>query len=171
MRECPHCFRNVIPMADGVCPSCRGNTLAAPEADPNVAAVWIREKSELPEVCCTCGQACDRTIRVTTSRNEKGRDHVSYGSAGAASALVVLFLLLGGCFTWVFVMFTDLLFANSGSTLSVTVPVRQCKTCANYQTIEPQKTDYDQCAMRFVVHKQFAEAMKVGKGKGNGASS
>src|SRR2546423_13213540 len=53
--NCPHCYRKVIPSADGTCPACNKNTNDSASTDPHKVLVGICAGNRLPPVCHRCG--------------------------------------------------------------------------------------------------------------------
>ena len=74
MRECPHCFRRVLPMPSGECPACHRDTNAT--RDVTRQPLVVGENSSLPELCCQCGNLTKRNVVVARSRN-RGADELA----------------------------------------------------------------------------------------------
>src|SRR5258705_10962280 len=55
IEPCPHCYRKVIPMSDGRCPSCGRNTNDLAGTDPHRKLVGIGPNERLPALCFHCG--------------------------------------------------------------------------------------------------------------------
>src|SRR5215510_14319343 len=67
IEPCPHCYRKVIPMSDGSCPSCGKNTNDKAGTDPNKVLVGIRSGQRLPAICHSCGLPTQTTRKVAAA--------------------------------------------------------------------------------------------------------
>lgn len=158
MVDCPHCFLRVIPMKDGRCPSCRADT-TIPRTDGRLL-LEISEKANLPKLCCTCGQPCERRIRLKSVRQIGGNEKLTRQEAGEFPLL----------FWWLFLgpLSLALKYATSGGgrggerkvVVEVTVP--QCLPCSKASPLEPIRVDYDFFRMDLAAAKEFiAEFRKL----------
>jgi hypothetical protein len=157
--ECPHCFRIVIPLKDGMCPACRQNVREAPTFAQGLEAIWIGEKVKLPELCCTCGESSRRTVTVSSSLNYTTKTESRSQSAddgGAARFLARI--LFGRLFVLLFQMFSGGGSESGDGSVRVQVKMRQCRPCSRKKPLEPQTVDYDYHKMRFVTSAKFVEA-------------
>jgi hypothetical protein len=157
--ECPHCFRTVIPLASGSCPNCRGNVKDPRPVAAGLGTIWIAEKMPLPEVCCTCGDPCRRTVTISHSMNYTTGDSRSYHRDDGGAVRLAAGLLFGRLFVMLFELLTS---GQSTSTNTVVVKVKMphCKPCSQRQRLEPQTVDFDYCKMRFVVCQRFIDFME-----------
>ena len=157
--ECPHCFRTIIPLKDGMCPACRQNVREAPAFAQGLEAIWIGEKVKLPELCCTCGESCKRTVTVSSTLNYSTQAQSfsrTDDDGGFSRAFARVF------FGRLFVAFFEAAFGGSAAggngAVCVEVKMRQCKACSRKKPLEPQTVDNDYHKMRFVVSAKFVEA-------------
>jgi hypothetical protein len=155
--ECPHCFRTVIPLKDGTCPACRQNAKQPPAFPQGLEALWIGEKVKLPDVRCTCGEPCQRTVTVGSTLNytTRAESRSQTGDEGGFVVRVFGRLLFGRLFV---ALFRGLLGGGGGSgngAVCVQVKMRQCRPCSRKKALEPQTVDYDYHKMRFVVSEKF----------------
>jgi hypothetical protein len=157
--ECPHCFRTVIPLKDGMCPSCRQNVREAPAFAQGLEAIWIGEKARLPELCCTCGESCRRTVTVSSTLNYTTRaESRSQTDDDGGVARLFARIVFGRLFVALFQILTGGGPTSANGSVRVQVKMRQCRPCSRKTPLEPQTVDYDYHKMRFVVRAQFAEA-------------
>ena len=153
--ECPHCFRTIIPLKDGMCPACRQNVREPPVHAQGLEAIWIGDKVKLPELCCTCGEPCQRTITVSSTLNYTSRAEARSVSEDDGGRMFSR-LVFGGLASGIFGMLMG--GGSSGNAVCVEVKMRQCKACSRKKDLEPQTVDNDYHKMKFVVSAKFAEA-------------
>jgi hypothetical protein len=153
--ECPHCFRTIIPLKDGMCPACRQNVRDLPYTQ-GLEAIWIGEKVKLPELCCTCGEPCQRTVTVSSTLNYTSRTEARAVSEDDGGRMFSR-LAFGGLFTGIFGMLMGG-GSQGGNSVCVEVKMRQCKECSRKKPLEPQTVDNDYHKMKFVVSEKFALA-------------
>ena len=160
--ECPHCFRTIIPLAGGNCPNCRRNVKDAPPQAAGMKSIWIDEKMQLPQVCCTCGERCQRFITVSQSMAYSTTDSRSYRRDDGAAVRLGASLILGGLFVKLYELFTS---GEPTDVHNVVVKVKMphCHNCSSQQPLEPQKVDFDYCKMRFAVCQRFVDFLESPK--------
>ena len=153
--ECPHCLRTIIPLKDGMCPACRQNVREAPAFAQGLEAIWIGDKVKLPELCCTCGESCKRTVTISSTLNYSTRAQ-SYSQADDDEGFARMFF--GVLFVGIFQMLTSGGSGPGSGSVCVQVKMRQCRPCSRKKPLEPQTVDNDYHKMRFVVSAKFVEA-------------
>lgn len=144
--DCPHCFTTVVPMQDGTCPACRKNT-----TDPGVrrrlrGQLTISPTSRLPAICCDCGQATQRLVKV---RQAMSRDDVPGPVVAALTAFISVLMGL-------FLFFRRI---EQSSRMQVTIP--QCHHCASKGAPRPTHVDFASARMTFAVHLRLKEAVSA----------
>lgn len=155
--DCPHCYRRVIPLKDGICPSCHCDTRTPPKGEENRVVVIVAETSAIPETCCGCGLWTRRKVRVTSSRQQGGRDAFRYHEDdGDRVARFISVLAFGRIFTNLFSLFAANSAPGGARSLTVCVPMPYCCDCSKAKRHEPVVVDYDYCVMRFAVCQKFA---------------
>jgi hypothetical protein len=94
--ECPHCYGDVLPMADGRCPSCLADTRAA--VGGCFTKVSLQHQAQgLPSVCMVCGMTTRRKMRFAQkARNERYVANPLQGGGGIGLLLTWLFDYVSG---------------------------------------------------------------------------
>jgi hypothetical protein len=138
----------VLPRPDGQCPSCQQNTQSVRDADREFVTVTVREKSIMPDYCCTCMLPEQRLVRVARSRLVWGRPDTSFGAA----AINAVRLLLGGLFFLIHRLSAEKQWGEQ----EVVVNMRQCRECSRNKPLDPILVNFDAYTMKFVVQRDFA---------------
>ena len=96
--ECPHCFGDVLPMANGRCPACLADTPApSPDGGSFTKASLRHQAQSLPGVCVVCGLPTRRRTRFTQrARNERYAANPAQGSGGIGLRITLLFDYVSG---------------------------------------------------------------------------
>lgn len=144
--ECPHCFTSVVPAGSGECPACRSNVNDTEGLDRTKTSLSVRCGSTLPEVCCGCGAATDRLVRVRSAIPKQG---------GESTWLIAIASLFGGLLGAMVQSSVDPN-QRSGDVLVVDLP--QCTLCAPQGNPEPIRVNRDERVMTFVVHEDLKAA-------------
>ncbi len=96
--ECPHCYADVLPMADGRCPSCLADTTASPAGGGSFTKASLGHRAEgLPHVCMVCGKPTERKRRFSQkTKNERYATNPAQGDGGIGLLLTWLFDYVSG---------------------------------------------------------------------------
>lgn len=145
---CPHCYRKIIPMTDGTCPSCGKNTNDRAATDPHKTIIGIKPSDRLPPVCFHCGAPTQRTKRLSLSSEPQG---TTFG---------------GGFARFLALLFKPFAFIDSMERMSKTVEISMrlpvCPQCwKGLRRITPEYIDFDDHRVDLVVHQQFKIALKI----------
>lgn len=140
---CPHCGRKVLPVGDGRCPSCSGNTRESSQSA--FQFVVLHRGMSLPSVCVQCGAPAEDWVRVNGRRRTDGEGWF-------ISALVVLLAPL-----WLLsILQRDL----QGTRREVSLSLPHCRRCKHRQPrIAPDRVNFEHDTMTFRVHHRFAAAL------------
>jgi hypothetical protein len=152
--ECPHCFRRVLVLDDGICPACQGNVRATAPVEPAWASIWVCEADRMPGMCCTCTAATSRLEKFTDTLGSQKKD----GASSAAPLVLGLLFGLAG-------VFAALMHNASKPGVRVSLRVPRCKPCSRHAALEPVTVDFDRCRMKFAVHRTFKDAFEQLNGK------
>jgi hypothetical protein len=144
--ECPHCFTNVVPKADGACPACLRDMHDTCGTDSSRSSVRLSQGEELPGICYECGQVTDRFCAVTCS---SCKDHDQ--PSGIVQALIVFLI------SWPLALYFLLRGISNASVVQVRLP--QCGDCAARGKPEPRYVDFGNVTMTFIVHKNLKHAL------------
>jgi hypothetical protein len=147
--DCPHCFTKVIPKPDGSCPACQGNTRES-SASTEHSAVRIAHGTELPPICCGCGQPADQYHAITS--------HPTEGRGEASGVMAVLLTLI----SWPMALLMLLRGLHETSVVQVKLPT--CPHCRQFGYPAPRYVDFKNARMTFVVHKRLKEAIEPSGG-------
>src|SRR5216117_3165470 len=140
IEPCPHCYRKVIPMADGTCPSCGKNTKNLAGADPHKVLIGIRPGDRLPPVCFECGTPTQKTKNLDF---EAEPQNATFG--GSIGEFAARFL---EAFSFI-ARFERL---SKTSRIGIRLPV--CRDCRKrLRRINPQHIDFEAHRVDLVVHK------------------
>lgn len=171
MRDCPHCVRKVVPMRNGICPSC-GQPLPDPTgSEPQRSDITVLGGQEFPAICFRCGQASTQTQRIEKVE-PLGLDtlELQLGSiAMGMGLLAVWFGFLGfvGLSLIVFLLARRWLGFRSTRTVSVEIPL--CRDCAG-MPLEAQHFDFNNKRMTLQVPEEaklaIMSAQDAGKSPG-----
>ncbi len=145
LKECPLCLTRVLPMANGCCPSCQGDMASA--SLPDVAKVELIQGDRLPNVCVSCGGDTDEAETVWSTPHE-GLSTTQRTLIGIALAIVAWPLLA--------------LLQNKsvrGKEADWCVHVPRCSQCKRGASLKPDFVNQERHSMRFVVAREFAEAV------------
>ena len=145
--ECPLCFVDVLPMADGKCPACLGDTRKVSAESRCLTKTDLRHgQSDLPNICMVCGSPTERRIRFfEKAKNERYSTQPHQAGGG-----------LGLLITWLF----DYVGGKMHQEIEIRTP--QCDECKKRkQNLRVQHLDFDRRMVTFVVHRDFARALKV----------
>jgi hypothetical protein len=142
--RCPHCFMDVLPLPNGLCPACKGDPRFVDVAKRDLVPAEFVDGENLPHICCVCGQP-------STSEVECGLKNEPPGPDKAGIMARVLGALGGG------------LLVSHGPTdvqrafaLSVKLPL-----CARHADVEPPKPlhiDRKAYRLTFAVHRALEES-------------
>ncbi len=147
IEPCPHCYRKVIPMSDGTCPSCGKNTNNRQGADPNKVLVGIRSGQRLPGVGHSCGVPTRTTKRLSAA--SEPRDTTITSGLGE---IIAHFIKPFGLF--------DMMERNS-KTVELSLVLPTCKHCARtVRDLAPHYIDFDAQRIDLLVHVEFKKAME-----------
>lgn len=150
LTDCPHCFTRVVPKADGTCPACQRDIHESGSHDPNMVSMKIAQGDELPSVCCQCGLATDRLIRLhKTSAGKDGLpttfwEHLVARIAGLFAPIRAISML-------------ETMFEGSQATIGVDVDLPLCDLCRAQGVPDPIYVDFANARMTLIVHRTFRE--------------
>ncbi len=144
--ECPHCFTKVAPAADGICPACRENVHDKPSEGADQTSMAVRHLTDLPGICCGCGQSTDRYVKISRKISHQKEQDSSIG------ALFILGLLFGWLF-WIIALFRGAKGNRVGDVVIVEMP--QCPGCQANGKPEPIRVNAEELQMTFVVHREL----------------
>jgi hypothetical protein len=145
--ECPHCYTDVLPMADGRCPSCLADTSAQSAEDGRFTKASLRHQAKwLPAVCVVCGMPTERTRRFSQrAKNERYGTNPARGTGG-----------IGLILTWLF----DYLSGKMHQEIALEVP--QCEECHRRgRDFRVKHLDFDGRIATFIVHQNFRRALEA----------
>ena len=145
LEDCPHCYTRMIPMADGRCPSCQGDTDDCSSYDPDLAMVTVAQRQTLPNCCLVCGQTTDREVVLTLGSGSDVGTNIAISIAGIA-----LSLLAGFGFAK----------TGGGDKQHMTIRVPVCPRCKGHPRLEPRHLDFQNYQAKFLAHRRFGEAIK-----------
>ncbi|MHC1763721.1 MAG: WD40 repeat domain-containing protein [Verrucomicrobiia bacterium] len=165
MRDCPHCVRKVLPMRNGICPSC-GQPLPDPAgSEPQRSDITVLGGQRLPAICFGCGQASTETQRVEKAE-PLGLDTLEW-QLGAIAVGVGLLAAWFGSLAFVGLVLIVFLLARRQlgfrSTRTVAVDIPLCRTCAG-MPIETHYIDFDNDRMTFQLPKEVKLAILNARG-------
>ena len=143
--ECPHCLTRVLPNPEGICPACGKNTADTRGLDLSRTAMKIGPNARLPAVCFHCATPTELVYRVVRSQ----RASVTGQDAGQRLLWTVLSLFFGWIRAWTHLR------NSARETLRVELPI--CESCSQNIQPEPERVDFADGLMTFVVHRQFKE--------------
>jgi hypothetical protein len=144
LRECPHCLIEVLPMANGACPSCQNDL--SDDKPPPFTKLTVHRHDRLPNLCCTCGE---ETMRAETVQ-AKGP---GLGPAERTLLSIALFIV-----AWPFLF---LLYAAFPERQSFEILMPRCAKCrAANGDLVPDHVNLQAHTMLFVVARAFAKAVK-----------
>ena len=141
--ECPHCFTRVVAMADGTCPSCRGNVNDNEGLDLNMTALCVREGTSLPRVCFRCGAPATDSVSVRAAQTPH--------SGSGPDALEVI----GAAWGCLFALFVAL--TRPKRIVRVILP--RCELCRHHEP-EMLYANFDESWIKVVVHKRLSQALE-----------
>lgn len=149
MLDCPHCYRRVLPLTNGECPICHRDTSETRGTDNSKTRVCLTEKSVLPDVCASCGGYATRRVAVKARGLNTGSNDLA-GSGNTVRIPGLIGLLLG------------IFFKRDGTVgkASMQILLPQCDQCYGVQKMEPDLVDFERYESWFVVHRNFAAALK-----------
>lgn len=142
MITCPHCFRVVLPCADGECPSCGKNTGEGGDTTKQVFAVSASDA--LPSLCCQCCAPATRSSRVHRQRTVGGESFFAQ-------------VLVKAWFPAFFIVNKDEI-AGREEAMAVELPL--CEAC---EEPEPVHVGFEHQTISFVLAIAFAELVKASR--------
>ena len=144
---CPHCYRRVIPTANGTCPACGKSTTDLAGTHPHMTLVGLKPGDRLPPICHHCGVPTQNVKELTVSSEPQTSAFVSR---------------LG---TWLAHRFKPFGFIvkieKMNKTVGVSLRLPTCEQCAKtLKGITPQHIDFDAHRVDLVVHTEFKKALE-----------
>jgi hypothetical protein len=134
--ECQSCFTDVIPMANGCCPSC--GELLSGRPDGHFAKVTVRQNDPPAGICLRCGTPTKEPFRV----RKKCRNS-NYQPAESSVSQHPLAVVL------------DFIAGKYSQSVAVTVPL--CSACRKAGVLEPKYVYFEAKSMTFVGHKLWGD--------------
>lgn len=145
--SCTHCYRRVIPLADGSCPNCGDHPANIPSNSSNKVLLGIKGGTTLPQICHNCGSATRRTTRLLLSAEPE---------TGTFDNPFANFL---GSFLRVFSIFERM--DRISKTIDLGLKVPTCEQCSRkLRSIEPHYVDFEARRIDLVVHAEFKRALE-----------
>ena len=145
VKECGHCFNQVLPLEDGTCPACRNN-MSAPSRHPShITACMVRRDDNKPDLCIFCGENSTRTMMVEEKCNE----------VAAESNQDRHVVSLAGFFGLAMIRFK-----NRKPTKWVVVDLPVCDLCSGNKP-EILNVLHEQEAIRLIVHRRFRDEFQT----------
>ena len=143
---CPHCYRRVIPAADGFCPACGKNTNDRANTDPHRTLVGLQSGASLPPICHHCGAPTQSIKKLTVVSEPEGTAFAN----GLGQLLAHLFKPFG------FIVKIERL----NKTTELTLQLPTCEQCARIaRRITPHYIDFDAHRIDLIVHTGFKQAL------------
>lgn len=145
--ECPHCYSDVLPMADCRCPSCLADTRTLSSEGGLFTKVALQHQAQaLPNICMLCGTPTQRKTRFhQKAKNER------YGANPTSSGGAIGLLL-----TWLF----D--YASGKMYQEVALQVPQCEECHRRgRDLRVRHVDFDRRSVTFIVHRSFRQSYEA----------
>ena len=142
--ECPNCLSRVIPMTDGICPSCRESTQGQADGNEGMTLLKVWQGQRLPEICFRCGKQASGRVRVSLRKRLPQNE-----SAAEGILLGCLLNLWLGIITWIL--------RRSQASMKVTVCLPRCGLCSSFQPVH-RYYDPEEGYIQFIVHRNLREA-------------
>lgn len=146
--ECPHCYADVLLMADGRCPSCLADTRTPSPDGGCFTKVSLKHRAQgLPGVCIICGVSTQRKRRFSQrARNERYATNPQGGGG------------IGLLLTWLF----D--YASGKMHQEVVVDVPLCEACHQRgRDLRVKHVDFDRRMVTLIAHRSFRAAIEAAK--------
>ena len=139
--DCPHCFNRVYFPPTGICPACHTSVYSTEGADYEKVKFTIYESDLLPQHCYLCDKP---TEQIATWNHVVVHTPPGKSFFGFFSLQRLLFSALAKA-------------ASYEERMMINLP--QCEECS----AKPQADhfDFEERKATFVVHKEFAERMKI----------
>ncbi len=147
MIRCPHCFVNVLPIRDGICPSCQGDTRKPSQS--TLTPLWISVGEKLPPICINCGTSTRRKVTVVRTF-DTGRQEQDSGHQLGPNLAVIAFELVKSV--------AKSVFAQPVEGIGLKIP--QCGPCAKLNDVAPLHVDNDGDRMEFAADRRFCEEVE-----------
>ncbi len=147
--ECPHCYGDVLPMADGRCPSCLADMTAASTEGGSFTKASLPHRAEgLPSVCMICGKPTRHRRRFSQrAKNERYATNPAQGGGG-----IGLFL------TWLFDYVSGKMYQE------IVLEVPECEECHRRGLdLRIHHVDFDRRVATFIVHRAFKQSLEAGR--------
>ena len=151
--DCPHCYTRVVPTSQGACPSCRQSVYEATDADHSKASISVAHLEPLPTMCCDCGCATDRTVKITRNISRKADLEPS---DDLLSYIGSLFSWIG----WLIALVRGDFRSRIGDQVVVQMP--QCVICSESGIPDPIHVNAHELRMTFIVNQEFKSCVLQG---------
>ena len=152
--ECPHCYRTVLPHADGECPACHKNTEDLRGADLTKTLLLVDSTTVFPDRCCSCCERTSRRVPIKVS---------SQLSTGWTHRDHVLERPILGLYSFIaHVLYACFAPSREGSPMSGTLKIRlpQCDSCAYDSQVDAEKVNLEHGRIAVIVDRSFAQAVR-----------
>jgi hypothetical protein len=147
IEPCPHCYRKVIPMADGKCPSCGKKTADRTGVDPTRTLISIRTGDRLPLLCHNCATPTDRAKKFEVVSEPQDLTLEPIFGGGIARIFFSPFQRLA-----------KMERIQKEIHLSVVLPT--CRECAlKIGDLTPRYIDFEDRRIDIIVHTDFKKAI------------
>jgi hypothetical protein len=149
--ECPHCYGDVLPMANGRCPSCLADTRQQSAEGGCLTKASLREHAQsLPDICMVCGTSTRRRTRFRQKTKNERYDANPSASGG----------LIGLLLTWL------IDYAGGNMHHEIVLEVPHCEECHQRgRHLRVKYLDYERHVATFIVHRSFRQALEARKSK------
>lgn len=144
--ECPHCHALVLPMQRNTCPSCLKDVSDTTGADLSLVSLVVHEPAIFPAFCFSCASPTTRYVEIV-------EEPVNRGDSPLLKAMLV-FAAIVTLRGWILGLSTR----RSSQRMIVGLP--QCEDCAQSGKPKPERVDFRQREISFLVHRRFRDKVQ-----------
>jgi len=141
--ECPHCYNQVLPLANNICPACRKDMSDTRGVNSNLASLVVHEENSLPPYCYSCNSPTKRHVKIT--------EKVDIGGDTPLAKFLLVIMAIVTLRLWIVGWQTE------GKRSIVVISIPQCEQCAQSGKPKPNHVDFQEQSMTFIVHKGFRD--------------
>lgn len=157
VQECPFCYRRVSPREDDTCPCCKKDISKAPPENRERTLLTLQSVGTMPSVCFCCGETSTKMLAYVNP-DEK----ISAPNLGEVAAEAVLHYipLIGGLLSLLHLAGKR----DKNPRISLKLPI--CDKCGfAKKQIQIEHHDFAERKLSVIVHKKFANAVRVANPK------